>query len=199
MEEADDFPPLPAASATHCSNILLNDAAISDVLNLATKLSALGPSSLISANVCQIQARSLPFIGFSSMSAVMRWLAQIFRTCSRLITMRRIPLVLWRRILMSPIPLSFHSLPMKRNSLVRSQKSNSSSSSPDVTVTRSGKGMTGSNCKLASSPSPSSPRPAVDLLSTTEATTPSSSDVTDMLGALNWLAEPCMAVLGGEA
>ena len=85
-------------------------------------------------------------MGLSSMSVEIRWLQAILWICSRRRSTLNVFFCPCFRIFMSPMPLSFHCLESLSNlyTLALCLKSTSSSSSPVVTLTSSGRGMIGS-------------------------------------------------------
>ncbi len=90
------------------SKIFLNFCACSNVLNLRANISCvLSPSEKSCA--VQVHVRSEVCSGFNASEAVMTWLQQTLRTCSRLIKSLLRPVVLCSRIFISPRPFSFHS------------------------------------------------------------------------------------------
>jgi len=119
--------------------------ASSAVLNFRANSSLVTSPSEKSPAV-QVHALSLVARGLNSMALVSMWLQQTFSTCSRLIRNLTLPDPLFFRILKSPSPLSFHSLlsGTNLNNLALFENRTSSSSSPVLTSTSSGKGMTGS-------------------------------------------------------
>ena len=136
------------------SKVSLNLAATSLVLNLAAKVSAVAFSSEKSASVVHSHALSEFGKGFSTISVEIMWLAQSFKTCSRLIKILFLLEFESRSILISPTPLSFHcdAPPSYLNNLQRSQKSTSWPSSPVRHSTLSGSGISGSKYGPSSSP-----------------------------------------------